>query len=419
MPGLRVRSERMELGRLLEHADPRAPLAVRRGADGIVGRGEALRLEFHGPSRFTDAADAWRRVARDAIVDDAVGVPGTGLIAFGAFAFDDTSAATSVLIVPRVVVGRRGDDEWVTWIGDEGRLRPTAIDEVRVELRDGAIDAARYRALVTEATERIRAGDAEKIVVARDRVGQLPSGGDVRSVAVGLVQRYPDAVTYAVDGLIGASPETLIAAHHGHFFSRVLAGTAARGATPALDAEIAESLAAGDKDVREHRFAAESAIEVLRRLAPDARASEPFPLQLPNLWHLATDVTGTLGDHSTLDVLALLHPTAAVAGAPRLASLELIRELEGVDRGRYAGPVGWIDGDGGGEWVIALRGADIAADGAIRAFAGAGIVAGSDPDAELAETGVKLRPITDALADPLPAARPETPAPAERLPGRQ
>ncbi|WP_306231787.1 isochorismate synthase [Agrococcus beijingensis] len=403
MPGLRVRTKRAEPGRLLEHADPRAPLAIRRGADGIVGRGVAMRLEFHGPHRFTDAADAWRAIARDAHVDDAVAVPGTGLVAFGAFAFADDSAATSVLIVPKMVVGRRGDDEWVTWIGDEGRLHPTAIDEVRVELTDGAIDGERYRAIVREATERIRAGDAEKIVVARDRIGELPSDGDVRSVAVGLVQRYPDAVTYAVDGVIGASPETLVAADRGHFFSRVLAGTASRGATPARDAEIAEALASGDKDLREHRFAADSAMEVLRELAPDARASEPFPLRLPNLWHLATDITGTLEQHrSTLDVLARLHPTAAVAGTPRAASLAIIGELEGIDRGRYAGPVGWIDGDGGGEWVIALRGAEIAADGQIRAFAGAGIVAGSDPAAELAETAVKLRPITDALADPLP-----------------
>lgn len=402
MPALRARTERAELGRLLEHADPRAPLAVRHGADGIVGRGEALRLEFHGRSRLTDAADAWREVARAAHVEDAVGVPGTGLLAFGAFAFDDESASTSVLIVPQVVVGRRGDDEWITWIGDAGRLHPTAIDEVRVDLTDGEIGADRYRAIVAAATDRIRAGDAEKVVVARDRVGQLPPEGDIRSVVVGLGRRYPDAVAYAVDGVVGASPETLIAAHRGHYFSRVLAGTAARGATPTLDAEIAEALASGDKDVREHRFAADSAIEVLRELAPDTRASEPFPLRLPNLWHLATDITGTLGDSSTLDVLALLHPTAAVAGTPRAEALAIIRELEGVDRGRYAGPVGWIDGEGGGEWVIALRGAEIDSTGRIRAFAGAGVVAGSDPQAELVETGVKLRPISDALADPLP-----------------
>lgn len=402
MPALRARTERAELGRLLEHADPRAPLAVRRGADGIVGRGEALRLEFRGPSRLTDAADAWREVARDAHVDDAVGVPGTGLLAFGAFAFDDESAATSVLIVPQLVVGRRGDDEWITWIGDDGRLHPTAIDEVRVDLADGDIDADRYRAIIAEVAERIHAGDAEKVVVARDRVGQLPPEGDIRSVVVGLGRRYPDAVAYAVDGMVGASPETLIAAHRGHYFSRVLAGTAARGATPTLDAEIAEALASGDKDLREHRFAADSAIEVLRELAPDTRASEPFPLRLPNLWHLATDITGTLGESSTLDVLALLHPTAAVAGTPRQAALAIIRELEGIDRGRYAGPVGWVDGEGGGEWVIALRGAEIDGTGRIRAFAGAGVVAGSDPQAELVETAVKLRPITDALADPLP-----------------
>lgn len=406
MGGLRARSERAELGRLLEHASPRSPLAIRRGADGIVGRGEALRMAFRGPDRFVDAARAWREVAAAAEVDDAVGVPGSGLVAFGAFAFDDASAAESVLVVPRLVVGRRGDDEWVTWIGAEGDadlpMHETAIDEVRVELSDGAIGRKRYRAIVAEAVARIRAGEAEKLVVARDRVGALPQDGDVRSVVVGLGRRYPDAVAYAVDGLVGASPETLVAAHRGHFFSRVLAGTAARGATPALDAEIAEALAAGDKDLREHRYAADSAIEVLRELAPDASASEPFPLRLPNLWHLATDITGTLGERSTLDVLSLLHPTAAVAGTPREASLRIIRELEGIDRGRYAGPVGWVDGDGGGEWVIALRGAEIAPDGAIRAFAGTGVVAGSEPEAELAETAVKLRPITDALADPLP-----------------
>lgn len=402
MGGLRARTERAELGRLLEHAHPRTPLAIRRGADGIVGRGEALRLEFTGASRFRDAAEAWREIAADAEVDDPVGVPGTGLVAFGAFAFDDASAATSVLIVPELVVGRRGDDEWITRIGDGAPPHPTAIDEVRVELADGAIGPERYRAIVAEATERIRAGDAEKVVVARDRVGRLPEGGDVRSVVVGLGRRYPDAVAYAVDGLVGASPETLVAAHRGAFFSRVLAGTAARGATPALDGEIAEALASGDKDLREHRYAAESAIEVLRAIAPDARASEPFPLRLPNLWHLATDITGTLGSASTLDVLAALHPTAAVAGTPRDAALAIIRELEGVDRGRYAGPVGWVDAAGGGEWVIALRGAEIAPDGGIRAFAGAGVVAGSDPAEELAETAVKLRPITDALGDPLP-----------------
>ena len=188
MPALRARTERAELGRLLEHADPRAPLAIRRGADGIVGRGEALRLEFRGPSRLTDAADAWREVARDAQIDDAVGVPGTGLIAFGAFAFDDASAATSVLIVPQLVVGRRGDDEWVTWIGDGGRLHPTAIDEVRVELHDGAIGAKRYRAIVAAATERIRAGDAEKVVVAPDcGLKYLP-----RDVAFGKMKAMAD-----------------------------------------------------------------------------------------------------------------------------------------------------------------------------------------------------------------------------------
>jgi menaquinone-specific isochorismate synthase len=124
----------------------------------------------------------------------------------------------------------------------------------------------------------------------------------------------------------------------------------------------------------------------------------PFTLKLPNLWHLATDIEMQLGDDaSALDLVAALHPTAAVAGSPRDAALELIAELEPFDRGRYAGPVGWIDHDGDGEWVIALRCARIDDDGSLTAYAGAGIVIDSDPDSELAETRMKFRPIADAL----------------------
>jgi menaquinone-specific isochorismate synthase len=153
------------------------------------------------------------------------------------------------------------------------------------------------------------------------------------------------------------------------------------------------------KDLDEHAFAVHSVLDALRPHVRAVTASEsPFTLKLPNLWHLATDVEMQLADDSSaLDIVAALHPTAAVAGSPTDAALALIAELEPFDRGRYAGPVGWIDQDGDGEWVIALRCARIDDDGLVTAYAGAGIVADSDPQSELAETRMKFRPIADAL----------------------
>lgn len=401
-----MQTRRAERGLLIRHTTPAHPMAFVRGGDGLVGVEELLRFELSGPDRLAEARAAWEALAQAAEVDDDVQAMGTGLVAFGTFAFADDSASTSVLIVPRVVHGRRGDDAWTTRIaiGDKPWPEPQPprdVDEMRVSLSPGTIEPADYERIVEEAVGRIREGALEKVVLARDVEGVLPAGADVRSVLLGLRRRYPDAMTYAVDGLVGASPEMLVAAHGGRFFTRVLAGTAARGATAELDGAIAEELAQTAKDLAEHRFAADSAMQALATLSPDARASEPFPLQMPNLWHLATDIAGRLSG-SVLEAVEALHPTAAVAGTPRRAALALLAELESVDRGRYAGPVGWVDGDGGGEWAIALRGAQIGADHRIRAFAGAGIVAASDPAAELAETDIKLRPIVDAFGDPLP-----------------
>lgn len=403
---LRVETTRAAHGRLIAYADAASPLAFVRSDDGLVGVGEVLRITVSGADRIADAAAAWDELVAAADVVDEVGAHGSGLVAFGTFAFADDSSAESVLIVPRVVHGRRGDDAWTTRIAfaDEPLPEPSPkreVDDVRVTLSPGAIDPERYATIVASAVAAIRAGELEKVVLARDLVGALPTGADLRSALLGLRRRYPDAITYAVDGLLGASPEMLVAAREGRTFTRVLAGTAARGATPELDGEAAEALAVHPKDVGEHRLAAESALESLRPISRDLAASGPYPLRLPNLWHLATDITGTL-DGSVLDALAALHPTAAVAGTPRDRALSRIAELEGIDRGRYAGPVGWLDASGGGEWAIALRGAQVAADGSIRAFAGAGIVADSVPADELAETTIKLRPIVDAFGDPLP-----------------
>ena len=163
------------------------------------------------------------------------------------------------------------------------------------------------------------------------------------------------------------------------------------------DATAAATLAASLKDVEEHSFAIRSVLTALAPVSADVRSTAAYSLKLPNLWHLASDVIGTLTNGSTaLDLVAVLHPTAAVAGTPTDVALDVIAELEPFDRGRYAGPVGWVDGNGDGEWAVALRCAQV--DGErVTAYAGAGIVAGSDPARELAETGLKLRPIVEAF----------------------
>ncbi|KZX21536.1 isochorismate synthase MenF [Rathayibacter tanaceti] len=371
----------------------------------MSGRGETLRLEFSGPGRLREAAETWRALAASATVDDPLGLPGTGLVAFGAFTFSSDSRATSVLIVPRTIVGSRDGRSWLTRIAPVGSSLPDLPveqalgQEYRVALEPGAMSPEAYRAAVASAVATVRAGHLEKVVLARDLTGRLPRDADLRRVLGTLASGYPDCWTFAVDGFVGASPETLVAVDRGIVSARVLAGTSARGADAADDAAAASALLASAKDRSEHAFALAS---LLHELHPHTRelsaGAEPFTLRLPNLWHLATDVRGLLGDASTaLDLVGALHPTAAVAGTPTTEALALLKRLEPFDRGRYAGPVGWIDGHGDGEWAVGLRSAEVSPDGTITAWAGAGIVADSDPDSELAETGMKLRPMLDAL----------------------
>ncbi len=395
-----------DVRQLIPFLDSRTPLLWLRKGEGMAGIGEVLRLEFTGPDRIEQASAAWREVAAAASVEDAVHTPGTGLVAFGTFAFDDASTATSTLIVPEVVVGRRGSRSWITRIARAGDPvaralpRPTAFgDEYRLSLLPGQLGGDGYRSAVAAAVERIREDDLSKVVLARDLRGHLPVESDLRRALVELALGYPDCWTFAVDGLVGSSPETLVRVHHGTVTARVLAGTMSRGVDAARDAAAAAELVASAKDQGEHRFAVTSVMDALRPHSADLAASdEPFTLKLPNLWHLATDIAGMLSDgSSSLDLAAALHPTAAVAGTPRTEALALIRELEPFDRGRYAGPVGWVGGDGDGEWAIALRCAQVEPGGDLTAYAGAGIVADSDPDRELAETTMKFRPIVEAF----------------------
>ncbi|MFC5992596.1 isochorismate synthase MenF [Pseudonocardia hispaniensis] len=406
--GLRVRTRTVEdPGRLLDLLpDDRGPLSWVRGSDGLVGWGEVARFTAAGPQRFA-AADAWWRTFTDRLeVQDEVRRPGTGAVAFASFTFSDLSLG-SVLVVPRIVVGRRGGQAWITEFGTGGATPPVrSVVPVRASgtLRygDGLLPVDRYRGAVAEAVRRMRAGELEKAALAHDllAVGEQPL--DARFLLGGLARRYPTCWAFAVDGLVGATPELLLRRTGDVVSSRVLAGTI----WPGEDADLDGALLTSAKDRWEHALAVDSLTDALRPHCIDLVAPKvPSTLTLPNVSHLASDVTGRLDPRSPATLLRLaeaVHPTAAVGGTPRDRALALIAELEGMDRGRYAGPVGWVDATGDGEFGIALRCAQL--DGCTaRLFAGCGIVADSDPDTEVREAAAKLLAVREALEAAGPA----------------
>jgi menaquinone-specific isochorismate synthase len=392
---------------------PRSVAWIRHG-EGLAGWGEAARVSIPaGEDRFT-AGEKWLAELFDgAEVTDEVGLPGCGPVAFGSFTFDPTSDG-SVLVVPRAVLGRSAGRSWLTTIGDPqspplpaGPARPPA----GLRWHDGSLSAPEWQRTVCSAVTRIRAGDLSKVVLALDLYATASEDIDARVLLARLAARYPDCWTFSCAGLVGATPELYIRRVGADVRSLVLAGTTPRGGSAAEDEALGAALLASAKDVEEHRYAV---ADVRRALAPLCDRldidEQPWLLRLANLQHLATGVAGrlagpqrdaaapaALSEHaSALALAAALHPTAAVCGTPAGAAMELIRELEGMDRGRYAGPVGWVDARGNGEWGIALRCAELDGPRA-RLFAGCGIVADSDPVAELAETQVKFRPMQDAL----------------------
>lgn len=403
---------------LLSHTSAAQPLAWLRRSEGIVAAGDGIvacvRIPAgRGRKRSEIIADAWREIATTAEIDDPLDLPGTGLVAFGALTFDEDSSAESILVVPDTVIGRRDGRSWVTRIRAADQDFAPVPDAVAYaphwagRVGPGAQTPQGYQDAVRLALTEIADGAYSKVVLARDLAGTVPGDADLRRLVRALSTGYPDTWTFAVDGLIGASPETLVTAHARSVTARVLAGTTARGADPEEDAEASAALAASAKDLDEHSYAVRSVLATLQPHTRTLTASPaPFILELPNLFHLATDVAGELDDGaSSLDLVGAMHPTAAVAGTPTDAAIVAIRRIEPFDRGRYAGPVGWIDASGDGEWAIALRCAQFgsAADDAsgarrVTAYAGAGIVAGSDPESELLETRVKFRPLVDALA---------------------
>jgi menaquinone-specific isochorismate synthase len=383
-----------------------APVSWVRRREGLVGWGVAASARTTGPTRFTDAAKWWAELVARSTVTDGVGEPGTGLVAFGSFAFSDDDAVDSVLTVPQVLVGRRGRVAWVTTVGTDDAppadWRPRRPDQAAapsgVTYADGALDGEQWMSAVADAVARIEAGALEKVVLARDLVATADSPIDVRWPLARLASSYPMCWTFHVDGLFGATPELLVRRERGLVTSRVLAGTIRRTGDETRDDELAGALSRSSKDLEEHEYAVRSVADALEPHCSSMNVPEaPFVLHLPNVMHLATDVTGVVHDGITsLELAAALHPSAAVGGTPRDRAVALIDELEQMSRDRYAAPVGWMDAAGDGEWGIALRSALVDGD-TVRLFAGCGVVGSSDPAAELAESQAKLVPVRDAL----------------------
>jgi menaquinone-specific isochorismate synthase len=407
---LRVRTEQTaDAGDLLSSLPQPTVAAWIHQGDGLVGWGEAARLTIPaGADRFV-AGEKWlAELFDDALVSDEVGLPGSGPVAFGSFTFDPTCDG-SVLVVPRHVIGRSGGVSWRTTIDDGSRdpepppLPVPPAGPATVRWSDGSLSAPQWQHAVAAAVSRIKAGELQKVVLSRDLMAVATEDFDVRLLLRRLVAEFPECYTYSCAGLVGATPDLLITRDGPMIRSLVLAGTAPRGGSKAEDEALGAGLLASAKNVEEHQYAVADERAALAPLCGTLEI-EPTPslLRLANLQHLATWVTGQLrpgqsGEYATaLSLAAALHPTAAVCGTPAEAAMELIRELEGMDRGRYAGPVGWLDSRGNGEWGIALRCGEVAGN-RVRLIAGGGIVAGSVPAAELAETEVKFRAMRRAI----------------------
>jgi len=378
---------------------------VRRG-EGLVGWGRAETFTARGPQRFTEAQAWWGNAARHAVVRDEVGLPGTGPVVFGSVPFADDSAEEALFIVPEVVVGHRDGTWWLTTIGPSGAgLEPRPVIEPTrgVRFADASLTSTDWMGVVAEAVRRIEAGEVDKVVLARDVEAHVDAPIDLRWPLRRLASAYAGCWTFAVDGLVGATPELLVRLREGVATSRVLAGTLRRSGDANQDLRRSEDLSRSIKDLEEHGYGVRSVADALALHCRSVEVpTSPFVLELPNVMHLATDVTGTVTDGaSVLELLASLHPSAAVCGTPTAVALDLIREIEGLERGRYAGPVGWMDANGDGEWGIALRCGqlDPTDPTRMRLYAGCGIVAGSEPTRELAESNAKLVPMRDALSD--------------------
>lgn len=358
--------------------------------------------------------------------EDPVRRLGTGPVALGALPFDD--ALDGDLVVPRFTMGIERDElgvvrRWATAVGPaelplpstdelfesvlwQYDARPEPLTEPSVARATTAMDSAGYAAIVAEAVAAMQASGAtlRKVVLGRPVAVELTGPLHLAGVLRRLRAAEPNCTVFSMpvpDGVFfGASPELLVARHHSIVTCHPLAGTVPRGSTARRDADAQRDLARSAKSHEEHRLVVEAIANDLEAFCTDVRVPEaPTLVAFRSVAHLGTRIEGTLaGPTTVMDLLARLHPTPAVGGTPRPEALARIATTEAGGRGYWAGPVGWVDAEGDGEWMIGLRSAELGRAGdTVSLRAGAGIVAGSDPRAEAAETNVKLQTVLDTV----------------------
>lgn len=375
----------------------------------LMGWGEAVKLDFGGSRPLEEAAREWERFAAgctvvfDARERNQENVATKMPIAFGSFGFSPKT--TGHLVVPETTVACLPEGKFLITATGEESLE-TSAEQAIAQLSTppeelphpaglwtdpGQMTQGQWKDAVRRLVQLLRSGAASKVVLARDMAVSTATSFDERFLVERLISLYQTTWVYAVEGLVGATPEMLAAMDGEDVVSRVLAGTF----TPGEESRLLESR----KDQQEHRFAVESVVRELEPLAQSMTVpKEPQLLTLPNVIHLCTDIEATVRDGNLLDVVDALHPTAAVCGTPTELAFDILESIETTDRGRYSGPVGWIDATGSGEFGIALRCGQLSPDRkTMRLFAGGGIMPDSIPEVELAETRAKMRPLLDAL----------------------
>ena len=377
------------------------PFTWVRNGEGLVGWGIYASIKVKGAKRFEDARNWWHQQLDSFEINNEVHGPGTGPVLFTSFSFDENEE--SELVIPKVVVGTRNQSTWITWIGNESqpKLIERAVANPIPAIKWREADVSNWKEKVLTAVSEIQEDVLDKVVLAREIIADAESDVDPRSVLRNLAKEYPGTWVYSNNGLIGATPELLIRLSNSMVVSRVLAGTISKTGDDDKDLALAASLARSSKDLEEHEYAVRSVADALSPFCSSTNVPDsPFVLHLSNVMHLATDVTGAIKEsHKVVDVfsiLAKLHPSAAVCGTPTSVAAELIKRIEGINRRRYAGPIGWVDSKGDGEQGIALRCGYINGK-EVHAFAGCGIVAGSDAAKEVAESQAKFLPIINAL----------------------
>jgi isochorismate synthase len=401
----------------------------------LAALGVAHEASSRGEARFVDVARDCLRLNEGAVLEEPVGLPaGVGPVWTGGFAFDANGASSgpwssfepASMTLPELSICRQGDEVFLTVNlvvspGDDAAQLADRVTARIASLRSDPLpmldphlaDRPEIRSVrppgdfeetIDAATTRIADGGMSKVVLAREVTVEAAAAHDPAAIFGALREQFPSCFCFCRGtpeaAFLGASPELLIRRSGAGASTVALAGSIRRSSDPAVDDHLGEQLLHSDKNRREQRIVVE---RIVRKLRPHAvwvqTAPEPEVVKVANIQHLATPILAQLAEpRSAVELAGLLHPTPAVGGEPWPEAARTIDDLEQMDRGWYAGPVGWMDATEDGEFCVALRSA-LLRDREARLFAGVGVVAGSDPAAELEETEVKLQALLPLVAE--------------------